>query len=1039
MADDTGAVEVAPRGVAPGAGVPSPARPSLVRSRLLDQLTDRWNHRVSSVVASAGFGKTTLLAQAFDENRVQPRGTDVWVACRPDDAAGSRLAARVASAVGLVTTPGTLTPATAVADHIAQRSPEHLCLLVDDCHVVAPSSPGAVWLGELVEGLPSNGHVVLAGRPPLPVSTARLRALGEAVHVGELDLAFTPEETEAFAGLRLVATDTVAACGGWPALAELMASAGADPRDRSAGSATVDYLWEEVLAELSPPRRRLLALILALGGADDELLSAAAEERVDIRDVTRAIPLSTVTTDGWAAVHQLWEPAMASVLTPTERNAARRRASQVAWRRGDAAHAFRLAAAAGEWADARAIGLLVCSESHPLVSVDELDGWRRVLERAGYGDAPETALLGATARKPADPLGSLPIFEQAGEGFRRAGAVEGEAAALFHRGHILWWHESHDELLAVAGRCAELAGHGSVLAASLLDLGALVLAEISDDAAGVVAAADAASRQHQHPEIEPMLDWLAARGWLMLGQPDKALALAERALERSTLTMRPVAEFQRLACLWHMGRPEEALAEIDAALDALETVGWAHNRAADGAQAAIWAALRGDEERAGAFLARAQRTLALTGTWARALLGVADAVRHVVGDDEAAAGRIMADELAARPLDDPAARRAHRPWAAISYVLSPASRERWDAADVQGDHADTLAAARALVAARAHGSLAEARGLRPDQLARLPTALPPTWIAELATLLAACARPDDARRLLEPLGSPARAVLHRQRAAKVPAVAKAAGRLLADVARIPARPVAVDVLGPLRLTVGDTTWPAQLNRKAVRELLFLLVEQGTVTRTRAAATIWPDLADAAGRNNLRVSLSYLVRALEPHRDPADPPFFVVERGDQIALVDSPYLTVDVWRFRAAVASARLHEQAGTVDATIEASLEAVALYRGDYLADAVDVEWTAACREQVRADFVRAAVRAGELLTAHGDHVQAAALAHRAIEAEPWSERARRLLIEAHLAAGERAAALRARAECRAMLDELGVEPEAATQQVFRRLAGRAG
>jgi DNA-binding SARP family transcriptional activator len=525
----------------------------------------------------------------------------------------------------------------------------------------------------------------------------------------------------------------------------------------------------------------------------------------------------------------------------------------------------------------------------------------------------------------------------------------------------------------------------------------------------------------------------------MLGQPDKALALAERALDRSTLTMRPVAEFQRLACLWHMGRPADALSGIDAALDALETVGWAHNRAADGAQAAIWAALTGDEARAEAFLARARRTLALTGTWARALLGVAHAVRLVVGDDEPAAERIMEEELAARPLDDPAARRAHRPWAAISYVLSRASRSHWDAAEVHGDHAGSLAAARALVAARTHGSLAETRALRPDQLARLPTALPPAWIAELATLLSAAERTDDARRLLEPMGSGARPALHRQRTSPVPAVARAAARLLADVARVPSRPVAVDVLGPLRLAVGDETWPAQLNRKAVRELLFLLVEHGTVTRTRAAATIWPDLADAAARNNLRVTLSYLVRALEPDRDPADPPFFVVERGDQIALVDSPHLTVDVWRFRAYVAAARLHEQAGAVDATITASLEAVALYRGDYLADAFDVEWTVAGREQVRADFVRAAVRAGELLTAQGDHVRAAALAHRAIEAEPWSERARRLLIEAHQAAGERAAALRAMAECRTMLDDLGVEPEAATQQVFRRLAGRAG
>jgi hypothetical protein len=74
----------------------------------------------------------------------------------------------------------------------------------------------------------------------------------------------------------LVAADVVSPCGGWPALAELMASAGADPRAEADGSGAAAYLWEEVLAELPPRRRRLLALILALGGADDELLSAGS-------------------------------------------------------------------------------------------------------------------------------------------------------------------------------------------------------------------------------------------------------------------------------------------------------------------------------------------------------------------------------------------------------------------------------------------------------------------------------------------------------------------------------------------------------------------------------------------------------------------------------------------------------------------------------------------------------------------------------------------------------------------------------------------
>ena len=37
------------------------------------------------VVAGAGFGKSSLLAQAVDENALAPRGDDCWLGCGPGD------------------------------------------------------------------------------------------------------------------------------------------------------------------------------------------------------------------------------------------------------------------------------------------------------------------------------------------------------------------------------------------------------------------------------------------------------------------------------------------------------------------------------------------------------------------------------------------------------------------------------------------------------------------------------------------------------------------------------------------------------------------------------------------------------------------------------------------------------------------------------------------------------------------------------------------------------------------------------------------
>ena len=75
------------------------ARGLVTRPRLLALLGERFDRRLVLVVAGAGFGKSTLLAQAVAENRLDPRGVDVWLSCSPDDAAASQLAAGLLAAL----------------------------------------------------------------------------------------------------------------------------------------------------------------------------------------------------------------------------------------------------------------------------------------------------------------------------------------------------------------------------------------------------------------------------------------------------------------------------------------------------------------------------------------------------------------------------------------------------------------------------------------------------------------------------------------------------------------------------------------------------------------------------------------------------------------------------------------------------------------------------------------------------------------------------------------------------------------------------
>ena len=76
---------------------PAPLRDELVRVRLVDALATRFDVPITALVAGAGFGKTTAIAQALRANDATPRGIDVWVACEPGDEDAGRLSAAIVS------------------------------------------------------------------------------------------------------------------------------------------------------------------------------------------------------------------------------------------------------------------------------------------------------------------------------------------------------------------------------------------------------------------------------------------------------------------------------------------------------------------------------------------------------------------------------------------------------------------------------------------------------------------------------------------------------------------------------------------------------------------------------------------------------------------------------------------------------------------------------------------------------------------------------------------------------------------------------
>lgn len=264
--------------------VPRRRRAVVSRPRLNERLGGGAESALTLVSAPAGFGKTTLLTDWLATVPVDGRSIG-WVSldARDNDPAlfwSYVLAALEAAAPGVgAQTRGLLQsaqpPIESVVDTLLNGLSgvsDDVVLVLDDYHVI--EAPGIQeGMAHLVEHLPPQIRLVIAGRADPAFPLGRLRGRGELVEIRAADLRFTADEAASYLngamGLALTAQDVAALEGrteGWIAalqLAALSMQGREDVPSFIAGFAgddrhIVDYLAEEVLQRQPEHVRRFL-------------------------------------------------------------------------------------------------------------------------------------------------------------------------------------------------------------------------------------------------------------------------------------------------------------------------------------------------------------------------------------------------------------------------------------------------------------------------------------------------------------------------------------------------------------------------------------------------------------------------------------------------------------------------------------------------------------------------------------------------------------------------------------------------------------
>jgi YVTN family beta-propeller protein len=218
-------------------------------------------------------------------------------------------------------------------------------------------------------------------------------------------------------------------------------------------------------------------------------------------------------------------------------------------------------------------------------------------------------------------------------------------------------------------------------------------------------------------------------------------------------------------------------------------------------------------------------------------------------------------------------------------------------------------------------------------------------------------------------------------------------------------------------------------------LLFacLVVEQGRpVPRDELAEALWGDAPPATWDKALRVLVSKLrelLRRLGVDGASALTGAFGCYR---LELPDGTW--VDVIAAANAVRDAKEALEADEPEQAKAAAGLAASLLRQEFL-PGEDGAWVAAKRRELADLRERALVALADACLRSDDAPQAVASAEQAVALAPFRESGYRRLMEAHVAAGNRAEALRVYERCRVLLaEELGAYPSPETESIYRSL-----
>lgn len=987
------------------------------RPRLIQLLRRRFEERLMVLSAGVGFGKTVLLGQAIQENRLERFGRDVWLQTSELDRDPAHLLAGLyQSLTGRPTR--SMVSTQDIVELVRQRGPEPVAFIVDDCHLLG-SATGNSWrtVTSLLDQLPENGHVVFSGRSMPKIGIGRRQLQHPVVIIDQLRLDFDDDELHRFLASTNGDRGPLTAQARWPALAALSSSHGSP--------SPAEFIRDEILATLHPQQTRVLALLAPFSIIDDAIVMAVAGSSAwTARRLVEGLPLVTRRGEASYEIDPLWVEALAGKVDADQRRSALDRGSQVLLEQGAYVRAAQTAAAANDLDCVIDAIRRYCSQPMLEVDLQDVAELQAVLPDV-VAAGPASLLLDGVRHWAASEHIAASIFSRTVDEALRAGDLEIEVLARWRLAQLQYLQDQ--EHLAVDQRLEYLEAQGVRLAAATAAFTRSVVAQrrglVIEALAETQNFADFDYAQRKVAIAERLVD---------LGQPEQVTASIESVVGSGDV------DIFGAQALWLRG---EVAPELGWALakDFPATVaerGIAHELVSVRSVVATVAISAGEFAAVPELIRDARQHESCVGDQVVLLVDIAEALHALCVDGEDRAAELLDAALKRVPLGRWPS-RGHLHGLTALRALAPDQAAMLDDCDL-GPALSTAVAAGAVLADLRSGEKTSGASTLPwGQPNVLRAHVPPPLLAELAVAAIADGI-EEARQILIETPSVGTWLSRIARTTDGQQCATA-GQLLAELPMDPGYRLSVRTLGELRIERSDgrDLGAAWHRRKRVQDLFVYLLTHPNATRRGAAAALWPDLPDAKAAANLRVNLTHLHAALEPDRLPGARPFFVDATATELRLMRGS-IDVDTDAFDRYINQGTTAEADGVPTSAMEAYRAANELYVGTYLPE-VDDDWVEPERLRLSSLAHSALCRTGELTLSRGEPEEAITAAVRAQRLDALSERAHRLSIRCHLALGSESSA---RAVAKTLTDRLitdGLSPDRETAQLLLRLDAGIG